>query len=343
MKKLLNTLFVTSPDAYLAKDGENIVVSVEGKERFRIPAHNIEGIVYFGYLGTSPALIGMCAEKNIALSFVTEYGKFLGRISGKTNGNVLLRRTQYRLADDLETCSAIAKTMLTGKIANCRNIIQRSLRDHSQKINIPALEEAADKLTVKLKSLQRMVGLDAIRGCEGEAAGVYFSVFDHLILHQKDKFYFTDRNRRPPKDNVNALLSFYYMLLAHDVQSALESVGLDSYVGFLHRDRPGRPSLALDLMEELRPYLADRLTLSLINRKQISASGFKQTDAGAVLIRDDTRKEILTAWQKRKQETIVHPYLNEEIPVGLLPYTQALLLSRYLRGDLDNYPVFIMK
>jgi len=343
MRKLLNTLYVTTPESYLTKDGENLVIKLNDTETFRIPIHNLEGIVCFGYMGASPGLMGMCAEKNVGLSFVSPNGRFIGRFQGKVTGNVLLRRKQYRISDSDESSAMLARIFIMGKIANCRNVLQRAIRDHSSEINRVAIEESSAILQTKLKSINRAKTLDQLRGYEGEAALAYFAAFDHLILCQKENFYFHDRNRRPPLDNVNAMLSFVYVLLMHDIQSALETVGLDPFVGFLHRDRPGRASLALDLMEEFRPYLADRLVLSLINRKQVSAGGFIKNDAGGVLMTDDTRKEIITAWQKRKQENILHPFLLEDIPVGLLPYAQALLFARHLRGDLDNYPVFVMK
>lgn len=343
MRKLLNTLYVTTPESYLTKDGENVVIKQKDEEIFRIPIHNLEGIICFGYMGASPSLMGMCAEKNVGLSFVSPSGRFIGRFQGKVTGNVLLRRKQYRLADSEECSANLARIFIMGKIANSRNVLQRALRDHSQDINTIAIEESSAVLQMKMKSINRVKSLDQLRGYEGEAALSYFASLDHLILHQKTEFFFHERNRRPPLDNVNAMLSFVYVLLMHDIQSALETVGLDPYVGFLHRDRPGRASLALDLMEEFRSYLADRLVLSLINRKQVSPNGFIKNDAGGVIMKEDTRKEIITAWQKRKQESILHPFLSENIPVGLLPYAQALLFARFLRGDLDNYPVFIMK
>ena len=343
MRKLLNTLYVTTPESYISKDGQNVVISVKGEEKFRIPIHNIEGIVCFGYMGASPGLIGLCAENNVGLSFASESGWFLGRFTGKINGNVLLRRKQYRMADNDEESLNIARIVISGKLANSRNVLQRTIRDHGEAINIPAFEESVSIINNNLRSVKRAVNNDKLRGYEGESALAYFSVFDQMILHQKEHFFFNGRSRRPPLDNVNAMLSFVYTLLMHEVATALETVGLDPCVGFLHRDRPGRQSFALDLMEEFRPYLADRLVLSLINRKQVNEKGFVKQEPSGVLMTDETRKEVISAWQKRKQETIVHPYLNEEIHVGLLPYVQALLFARFLRGDLDNYPVFIMK
>ena len=343
MRKLLNTLYVTTPDSYLARDGENVVIRVAESEKFRIPVHNIEGIVTFGYTGASPALLGLCAERNVGLSFLTEHGRFWGRLSGPVKGNVLLRRRQYRMADSQEEALSVSRLLIAGKIANCRNIVQRVLRDHGNESNNTALTEASSQLEIRQKQALKAGDADILRGIEGDAANTYFGVFNYFIVAQREDFVMNGRTRRPPKDKVNALLSFVYTLLAHEVQSALETVGLDPYVGFLHTDRPGRPGLALDLMEEFRPYLADRLVLTLINRKQVQAKGFVNRDQSGILMDDDTRKEVLTAWQKRKQEEIQHPFLQESIPVGLLPYAQALLFSRFIRGDLENYPVFVMK
>ena len=343
MRKLLNTLYVTTPASYLARDGENVVIRVAESEKFRIPVHNIEGIVTFGYTGASPALLGLCAERNVGISFLTEHGRFWGRLSGPVKGNVLLRRKQYRMADNQEEALSVSRLLIAGKIANCRNVVQRVLRDHGKESNITALTEASAQLEIRQKQALKAADPDTLRGIEGDAANSYFGVFNHFIVTQGDDFVMNGRTRRPPKDKVNALLSFVYTLLAHEVQSALETVGLDPYVGFLHTDRPGRASLALDIMEEFRPYLADRLVLTLINRKQVQAKGFVNRDQSGILMDDDTRKEVLTAWQKRKQEEIQHPFLQESIPVGLLPYAQALLFSRFIRGDLGNYPVFVMK
>lgn len=343
MRKLLNTLYITSPDSYLSRDGENVVVIVENKEKFRIPVHNIEGIVTLGYCGASPALLGLCSERNVSVCFLTEHGRFLGRLSGPVRGNVLLRRKQYRMADDKETTLVLSRLFVAGKIANCRNVLQRAIRDHGNVVDLKPLGEASDLLLARQKQAVFAKSLDILRGIEGDAANTYFSVFDNLIIAQKEDFSIKVRTRRPPGDNVNALLSFLYTILANDVQSALEATGLDPYVGFLHTDRPGRPSLALDLMEEFRPYLADRLVLTLINRRQISGTGFINRHESGVIMDDDTRKEVITAWQKRKQEEILHPFLQEKIQVGLLPYSQALLFARFIRGDLENYPVFLMK
>jgi len=343
MRKLLNTLYVTSPDSYLTRDGENILVKVGDEIKLRIPAHNLEGIVCFNYAGASPSLMGLCAEKGILLSFLSPNGHFYARVTGEVNGNVLLRRKQYRVADNISEASLFARNFIIGKVYNTRAILQRALREYKNEVNKQELQIAANYLKFQLMRLDDPLDMDTIRGIEGESARMYFSCFDHLIVSQKDSFYFNERNRRPPLDNVNALLSFVYTLLMHDVQAALETVGLDPYVGFLHRDRPGRASLALDLMEELRPYLADRMILTLINRHQVDAKGFVKKESGAVIMDDETRKIVITAWQKRKQEEITHPYIDEKIPVGLIPYVQAMLLARTLRGDIDAYPPFLIK
>jgi CRISPR-associated protein Cas1 len=343
MKKHLNTLFVTTQGAYLAKEGETVVVKVEQEVRLRLPIHTLGGIVCFGNVSCSPFLMGFCAENGVGLSFLTEQGRFLARVQGPVTGNVLLRREQYRKADDPTFSAGMARAVLTGKIANCRTVLQRAMRDHSGKLETDKVAYAAKRLSHHLELLSREASSEVLRGIEGDSAHVYFSVFDQLIVAQKETFSFQERNRRPPLDHVNCLLSFLYTLLVHDVRSALESVGLDPAVGFLHRDRPGRPGLALDLMEEFRPFLADRLALSLINLRQVQEKGFKKSDSGAVLMNDDTRKTLLVAYQERKQEEMVHPFLDEKVSIGLLFHVQALLLARYLRGDLDGYPPFIWK
>ena len=343
MKKHLNTLFVTTQGAYLAKEGESVIVRVEKETRLRIPVHTLGGIVCFGNVGCSPFLMGFCAERDVAISFLSEYGRFLARVQGPVSGNVLLRREQYRKADDPKISAEMARAVLTGKLANCRTVLQRALRDHSDKLDKDQVSQASKQLSGSLRRVQEDMPLNAMRGIEGDAAHVYFKVFDHLITSQKEDFSFQDRNRRPPLDNVNCLLSFLYTLVMHDVRSALESVGLDPAVGFLHRDRPGRPGLALDLMEEFRPFLADRLTLSLINLCQVQNKGFRKTEGGAVLMDDEARKTVLVAYQNRKQDEIMHPFIEEKITIGLLFHIQALLLARYLRGDLDGYPPFIWK
>jgi len=342
MRKLLNTLYVTTPDAYLARDGENLVVRVGNEERFRIPIHNLEGVVCFGYMGASPPLMRLCSENNVGLSFLTPSGKFLARVSGRVRGNVLLRRTQYRKADNRLESLEISKSFIIGKIVNCRTILGRGIRDHSAVIDCDRVRGVDALLIENLLKIEDCDSADTLRGIEGNCAKFYFVALDDLILRQKDVFYMHERNRRPPLDNMNTLLSFLYTLLAHDVESALETVGLDPYVGFFHTDRPGRPGLALDMMEELRPYMADRLALNLVNLNQVNGDDFYKKENGGVIMKDDGRKTVIAAWQKRKQDMITHPYLNEKIPIGLLPYVQAMLMARFLRGDIDGYPPFFM-
>lgn len=346
MKHLLNTLFVTTQGSYLNKEGETVVVTVEKETKLQAPIHTLGGIVCFGNVMMSPFLMGFCAQNNVAVSFLTEYGHFLASVRGRTSGNVLLRREQYRKADDKDFSASIARAIIIGKIANSRTVLQRCIRDHEGKVNTKEIEDVSKRLSFVLKRLENSIvqyDLDALRGIEGDSAHAYFDVFNHLIVSQKLDFKFDERNRRPPLDNVNCLLSFLYTMVMHDVRSALETVGLDSCVGFLHRDRPGRPSLALDVMEEFRSFIADRLALSLINRVQVNKEGFVKSESGAVLMNDETRKSVLVAYQKRKQEEIFHPFLKENVNIGLLFYVQAMLLARFLRGDLDGYPVFFWK
>lgn len=343
MKKLLNTLYITNPDYYLSLDGENVVVKLNDNEIGRLPLHTLDSIVTIGFAGASPKLMGYCAERNISISFLSSNGRFLATVNGETRGNVLLRKEQYRISDNEEKALKIARNMIIGKIYNSRWLLERAIRDHSLRIDVGRVKLQSGYLYKTLHNLQDIKSLAQLRGIEGEAASVYFSVFDDLILQQKEHFHFENRNRRPPLDNVNALLSFTYTLLAGMCKSALETVGLDPYVGFLHTDKAGRISLALDLMEELRSIMADRFVLTLINKKIINPSGFHTKENGAVIIDDDTRKTVISAWQTKKQETILHPYLNEKIEWGMIPYAQALLLARHLRGDLDEYPPFFWK
>ncbi len=340
---MLNTLFVTTQGAYLAREGETVLVRSDEKVRLRVPVHTLDGIICFGNVGCSPFLMGLCGDRGVHVSFLTERGRFLARVQGNVSGNVLLRRTQYRYADDPEKCVTIARAIVAAKIANCRTIVLRAARERKEGSCVVNLEREADSLTRILAKVSRASDLEDIRGREGEAARSYFSIFDHMIVSLKGDFYFKERTRRPPLDRMNSLLSFVYALLRHDITSALEAVGIDPQVGFLHRDRPGREGLSLDLMEEFRPYLADRIALTLVNRKQLSPRGFKRSESGAVSMNDKTRKDVLVAYQKRKQEKITHPFLGEKIPIGLLPHTQAMLFARYLRGDLDAYPPFFMK
>lgn len=343
MKQLLNTLFVTSEDIYLSLEGENVLANREKEVIARYPLHTLQTIVSFSYSGASPALMGACAQRGIGLAFCTPRGRFLARVCGESSGNVLLRREQYRIADDSQRSCEIARNMIFGKLSNGASSIQRTLRDHAPRVADCGLEDAARKVKELLPLVLEVSDLEALRGLEGVGAAAYFGVFDHLLLNRKEDFFFHGRNRRPPLDRVNAMLSFAYSLLAHDCASALESVGLDAYVGFLHRDRPGRESLALDLMEELRPCMADRFVLTLVNNRVIKPEDFQVQDSGAVLLTDEGRKKFLKAWQERKRDILTHPYLNEKMSWGLIPYVQALLLARYIRGDLDAYPPFLWK
>lgn len=343
MRHLLNTLFITSEDIYLSLDGENVVANRDGQAVARYPLHTLSGILSFSYAGASPALMGACAQREIGLSFCTPRGKFLARVTGESSGNVLLRRIQYRMADDPAQSCLIARNMIFGKVHNARWSVERTRRDHGLRADGEVLAGASQILKDLLSLISNETSLESLRGLEGTGATAYFRALDHMILSGKEIFSFQCRTRRPPLDPFNALLSFSYSLLANDYAAALESVGLDSYVGFLHRDRPGRTSLALDLMEELRPCFADRFVLTLINNRVMNASDFQYREGGAVLLSDEARRTFLKAWQERKRETITHPYLGEKLPWGLVPYIQALLLARYIRGDLDAYPPFLWK
>lgn len=343
MRTLLNTLYVTNPEAYVSRDGENVVIKIDNKEALRRPIHILENIVCFNYVGISPGVMKLCVDSNVGVSFLNEYGRFMAKISGKVKGNVLLRRTQYRYADDLEKSLEISKNCIIGKFVNCRNVVGRAIRDHEDVVDSDKMKFVLEKLSASLENAKNSTNVDELRGIEGEAARNYFSIFNNFILKQKEDFYFTERSKRPPMDNLNALISFAYTLLANDMESALETVGLDPYVGFMHTDRPGRISLALDMIEELRPYIAERFVISLINKKQISPNGFVKKESGGIIMDKDTKSIFLTAWQKRKQEVITHPYLNEKIEIGLIPYVQAMLLARYLRNDIDSYPPFFMR
>lgn len=343
MRKLLNTLFITNPSFYIALDGDNILVRDGETVMGRVPSHNLESIVTFGHQGASPALMGYCSERNIGLTYLTSSGRFRARITGTSRGNVTLRKEQYRISDDETHSLEIAKNFILGKVYNNRWIIERATRDYPMRVDVERFKKVSNSLKETLLDIRNCENLDSLRGLEGQAAFMYYSIFDDLILQQKEDFYFYGRNRRPPRDRVNALLSLAYTLLAHDVGAALETVGLDAYVGFLHRDRPGRISLALDVMEELRGVYADRFVLTLINKKLMVAEDFEVKENQAVLLTDEGRKKFLTYWQERKQEKITHPFLKEKISWGLVPYSQAMLLARYIRSDIDEYPPLFWK
>ena len=340
MRKLLNTLYITTPESYLSKDGQNVVVSVKQQEVFRIPIINIEGIVTFGYMGVSPGLMKLCTDNNVSLTFLSPNGRFVSRVQGQARGNVLLRKAQYQLADDEQWSLHVAQVMIGGKIQNYRNILRRYIRDYGDNEQVEVAAQAQE--TFKREVL-RTTDKASLIGVEGMAANRYFEVLPCLMTQQREAFPFTGRNRRPPKDAVNAMLSLAYTLITNDVTAALETVGLDPYVGFLHTLRPGRASLALDMTEELRAYMGDRFVLSLINRRQLTPRDFLFQGEKGVQLTDNGRRTFLTAWQQRKREAVVHPFLNEKIPVGLIPHAQAMLLARYIRQDIDDYPVFLIK
>ncbi|WP_045217708.1 type I-C CRISPR-associated endonuclease Cas1c [Desulfonatronovibrio magnus] len=343
MKKLLNTLYVTSQGSYLSKDGECIVVRFESGEKKRFPVHILDGVVCFGNVLCSPFLLGHCADRGLSVSFLTERGRYLAAVHGPQSGNILLRREQYRKADDLQASAMIARSIIAGKVTNSRTVLKRCIRDYPDRIDQDRVKAAVSILDGCAHRLRSNVTLDEARGLEGLAANTYFGVFDQLILRKDESFFFNGRVRRPPLDNVNCLLSFVYTLLTHDIRSALEASGLDPQAGFLHRDRSGRPGLALDMMEEFRSFMADRLVLSLINRGEVVEKGFMVKESGAVFMNDETRKTVLSAWQKRKSTEVIHPFIKERIPLGLAFHVQAKLMNRYLRGELDGYPPFFWK
>lgn len=346
MRRLLNTIYVTTEDAWMRKDGANLVVESDGVEKGRVPFHMLDGVIGFGRPGASPALLAACAEAGIAVSFLSPVGRFLARLEGPRSGNLRLRRAQYRAADDALQSVPIVRNIVTAKAANQRTVLRRALRDHGAAMpeaSRTTLEITERRLGEMARRALAAPDVSTLRGLEGEAAAGYFSVFDTLVRVEGPAFRFAGRSRRPPLDRINALLSFLYAMLGHDCRSALEAHGLDPQVGFLHADRPGRASLALDLMEELRPVLADRLVLSLINRRQVEPDDFMIEASGAVMMKDNARKRVLVAWQERKREEIRHPFLGESIAFGLVPHVQAQLLARHLRGDLDGYPPFVWK
>ncbi len=343
MKKLLNTLYVTNENAYLSLDGENIIVKEEGKILGRVPIHTVESIVIFGYIGASPALMGKCSELEKQIVFLKPSGRFLAKVTGKSYGNILLRRQQYRICDDREKSLDIARNIISAKIHNSNSVIKRAVRDHAVRIDVSRFEESSLLLDKSAKEAYECEDADSLRGIEGSGAGIYFSLFDDMILQQKEDFYYKSRSRRPPMDNVNALLSFAYSLLTSMCVSALETVGLDPYAGFFHTERPGRCSLALDLVEEFRACFADRFVLSVINKKILTYKDFTQKENFGVLLEDDSRKKFISAWQAKKYEKITHPFLNEKVEWGMVPYVQAMLLARYIRGDMNSYPPFMWK
>ena len=342
MKRHLNTLYITSPDAYIRKEGMTFVVEVEDKKALQAPVRTIENIVCFGFKPLTPALMAFCVENNIGISYLSMHGKFLARVYGEQRGNVLLRKTQYSMSDSEDKSLCIARNIIAAKLANSRSVLQRHKRNHGDSGD-GRIAAAIDELARYIKLIQNAHNLDVLRGYEGDSASIYFGCFNELITSQKEDFVMNGRTKRPPLDYVNALLSFVYMLLVNELRSAMETTGLDPQVGFLHRIRPGRPSLALDLMEEFRAYIADRVVLNLINLKQVSKADFERRETGEIRISERGRKEVLMAYQKKKDEVIEHPFLGDKTTVGLPPHIQAMLLARYIRGDMEHYPPFYIK
>lgn len=338
MKKLLNTLYITRQNSYLHKERETVIVKCGDEKLAQFPIQSLVGIFCFGRVSVSPFLMEHCAQTGVGLAFYTEHGRFLARVQGRETGNVLLRRTQYRWADDTERTVQISRLIVAAKIANSRSVVLREIRNHG---NDTALSDVASNLASSLQKVRKAVSLDEIRGVEGAAASSYFSIFNKFI--RVYGFNFEGRVRRPPTDPVNALLSFVYSLITQECVSALQGIGLDPYVGFLHRDRPGRPSLALDLLEEFRSSWADRFVLTIINRQQIKPNDFIKESSGAVRLQENARKKVLKYYQERKQKEVIHPYIKEKLSIGLLPHSQALLLSRHLRGDLEYYTPYLVK
>ena len=343
MKVHGNTLYVQTAGAYLHKDGETVRVEVERETRLTVPLHHLEGIVCFGRVSMSPPLMAECCERDIGVSWMTDAGRFMCRVIGAESGNVLLRRQQYRLADTEASALQIAKSIVAAKIQNSRTVLLRGAREATDSQEEATLRRAVDRLECSIQALPQAESLNVVRGCEGEAARVYFESFNCLLKQQREHFLMTERSRRPPKDPVNALLSFVYSVLTHDMSAALSTVGLDPAVGFLHVDRPGRLSLALDLLEEFRAVIADRLVISLINLKQVQPDGFTTQPTGAVMMSDTTRRTVLAALVQRKKEELMHPLLDAKVPIGLLPLLQARLLARHIRGELPAYPAFVAK
>lgn len=343
MRHLLNTLYVFTEDLYLSLDGENVVAKRSGTEVSRIPLHTLEGILTFSYAGASPALMGACAERGIELAFFDRRGRFLVDVQGRKYGNVVLRKAQFKASLDEEESLGIARNCILGKVFNCRWVLERATRDHALRIDVGRVKDASARLANSLREIKACDNLESLRGIEGDAAAVYFAVFDELILRPDEAFRFTGRNRRPPKDAVNAMLSLFYTVLSLDCSSALQGVGLDPYVGFLHVDRPGRRSLALDCMEELRAVMVDRFVLTAINNKVVDKNSFEMRETGEVYLSDKGRRALFDYWQKRKRETITHPFLKEKMPWGLVPHVQAQLLAKSLRGELDGYPPLLWK
>ena len=343
MKRHRNTLYITSENAFVRKEGETFIIEIDKKKALQAPVHIIENIVCFGYKPLTPAIMAYCAENGIGISYLTPNGKFQARVYGAQKGNVLLRKKQYSLFDNPDKSCEIACNIIAAKIHNSRNQLQRHLRNHQDCSNKELIESTVTLLAHNKRIIGKTCTIDSIRGIEGESANLYFKCFNSLITSKEGGMLFNGRTRRPPLDEVNALLSFTYVLIVNDIRSAIETTGLDPQVGFLHRLRPGRPSLALDIMEEFRSYIGDRLVLSMINNRQVTKNNFEILETGEVRIEEKTRKELITAYQKRKDETMTHPLLGEKTTIGLLYHIQAMLMAQYIRGDIETYPPFIAR
>jgi len=344
LRQVLNTLYVTIDDAYLRLEGETLIVLVEKEKRLQVPLHHLGAIVCLGRVNMSPALMARNAEDGRSVVWLNAYGRFLARVEGSVSGNILLRQAQFRAADNISITLELAQAFIAGKLRNSRQVLLRSARDSKDAIEKEKLTDAARKLAINLRNLEHAENPDSVRGLEGDSARVYFEQLNHMMKPQaRQAFTYSTRSRRPPRDRINALLSFLYSLLLNDCRSALEAVGLDSQLGFLHTVRPGRHALALDLLEEFRAVLGDRLALTLINRGQLNKRDFDEKEGGAVLLNDTGRKTLLAAFQERKQETLTHPLLEQQVEIGLLPLIQARMLARYLREDIEAYIPYLHK
>lgn len=340
---LLNTLYITSPNAWLNLQGETVIVKIDQEKKLQVPLHHLGSIVGFGDVILTPQLMKRCAEDGRSVVHLDRNGRFICRMEGPVNGNILLRKAQFQKEAQAAFCLEAARSIVAGKLQNCRNLLLRSARDCKQTADQSTLRQTATTLARLIEATKDSGKMDALRGLEGEGAKEYFQAVSAMLRQQRALFAMNGRNKRPPRDRINALLSFLYALVMNDCRSALEGVGLDPQLGFLHVPRPGRASLALDLMEEFRPAIADRLALSLINRKQVSVQHFEEREGGAVYLNEDGRKIVIGAYQQKKQETLTHPFLNQKTSIALLPHLQARLFARYVRGEMEGYLPFVLK
>lgn len=344
MYQIQNTLYVMTPQAYAHLDNTTIRIEVQRETRLRVPLHHIGSLVCFGNVLVSPALMHRLADEGKSLVLLDNSGRFKARLEGPVSGNILLRQAQHRAAGDPDLALRIARALIAGKLRNSRSVIQRGAREAADPAEAQALTRTADDLAASLRAVPAAPDLDTLRGVEGEAARGYFAALNRIVKPQaRDSFSLDGRTRRPPRDRFNALLSFLYAMLMNDCRSGLEAVGLDPQLGFLHAVRPGRAALALDLQEEFRSVLADRFALTLINRGQLTARDFDEREGGAVMLNETGRRALVTAWQERKQEEITHPTLETKVPIATLPFIQARILARTLRGDLDGYLPYLAK